>query len=444
MSTSVADLIEAVVGPEPGVAFEAWDGSRLGPVDAPATVVIRRREALSRIATAPGELGLGRAFVAGDADIEGDIYAVLALKKQIPSLRLGLSEARGLLDIVGIAGLRPLPPPPEEVRRLHGWRHSKARDASAISHHYDVSNDFYRIVLGPAMTYSCAVWTSLDATLLDAQAAKHELICRKLDLRPGMRLLDVGCGWGSLAMHAARFHGVHAVGVTISRPQAELARERIEAAGLGDRVEIRVQDYRDVHDGPYDAVSSVGMFEHVGAARLAEYFDDMHALLRPAGRFMNHGISRPPGAKRARFARRGFIERYVFPDGELHEVGAVVSAMQRAGFEVRDVESLREHYALTLRAWVRNLEDHWRDAVALVGEGRARVWRIYMAGCAVAFEDGGVQIHQTLGTRSDNGRSGMALRRDWERTPLVEPLDLGVLESDGTRTGDVSRSGRSG
>jgi len=430
MATPVADLIRRVVGPEPPVAFQAYDGSRIGPVEAPATVVIRTPDALRRIITAPGELGLGRAYVAGDADIEGDIYSVLRLKDDLPSIKLGASEVVAALQLVGISGLRPLTPPPEEAR-LRGWRHSKARDAAAISHHYDVSNDFYRLVLGDAMTYSCAVWTSLDSTLADAQAAKHELICRKLDLRPGMRLLDVGCGWGSMLMHAARYHGVEAVGVTISERQVEGARHRVEDAGLSDRVEIRLQDYREVTDGPYDAISSVGMFEHVGAAKLLEYFTKMHALLRPAGRFLNHGISRPPGG-RSRFRRRGFIERYVFPDGELHEVGSVVSAIQQAGFEVRDVESLREHYALTLRAWVANLESNWDEAVAEVGEGRARVWRIYMAGCAVGFEDGGIQIHQSLAVRTDKGRSGMALRRDWEREPL-ERQPIGAVGVNATR-----------
>lgn len=430
MATTVAELIERVVGPAPPVRFEAYDGSRIGPADAPATVVLRSPDALRRIIQSPGELGLGRAYVAGDADIEGDLYSVLHLKEQLPSIKLSPSDVLAALRAVGLSGLRPLAPPPEEAR-LRGLRHSKARDAAAVSHHYDVSNDFYRLVLGPAMTYSCAVWTSPDGTLEDAQAAKHELICRKLDLRPGMRLLDVGCGWGGMLIHAARHHGVEAVGVTISQRQVELARARIEEAGLSDRVTVRLQDYRDVDDGPYDAISSIGMFEHVGAAKLAEYFGDMYALLRPAGRFLNHGISRPPG-ERARFRRRGFIERYVFPDGELHEIGSVVSAIQRAGFEVRNLESLREHYALTLRAWVHNLETNWGAAVAEVGEGRARVWRIYMAGSAVGFGDGGIQVHQTLGVRTDDGRSGMALRPDWEAQPLVTALPVGPRQSVAT------------
>jgi cyclopropane-fatty-acyl-phospholipid synthase len=298
---------------------------------------------------------------------------------------------------------------------LHGRPHSKARDASAIAHHYNVSNTFYRMVLGPSMTYSCAVWPTPDAGLEIAQATKYELICRKLGLQPGQRMLDVGCGWGGMAIHAARHHGVHAVGVTLSEPQAEWARRAAHDAGLADRVEIRVQDYRDVHDGPFDAVSSIGMFEHVGAAKLDEYFDALFRLVKPGGRLLNHGIARSAAVHaRARFARRGFIDRYVFPDGELHEVGSVVSRIQKAGFEARHVEGLREHYALTLRQWVRNLEMAWPRAVAEVGEGRARVWRLYMAASAVGFEDGALQLHQVLAVRQEQGASGMPLRPDFE------------------------------
>ncbi len=246
-----------------------------------------------------------------------------------------------------------------------------ARDREAVSHHYDVSNEFYRLFLGPSLTYSCAVFSDDDMSLEDAQASKYELVSRKLDLQPGMRLLDVGCGWGGMAMHAADRHDVMAVGVTVSTRQVELASKRVAEAGLADRVQIRNQDYRLVTDGPFDAISSIGMFEHVGEARLAEYFGHLYDLLPPGGRLLNHGISRPPnpdGRLKAKFSRRGFIDRYVFPDGELHEIGRVVSIVQQAGFEVRHVESLREHYAKTLRHWVANLEAHWDEAVELVGQ----------------------------------------------------------------------------
>lgn len=406
--SALGSILEGILGPDVPVHVTAYDGTDLGPPEAPATLVVRSPDALRRIVAAPGELGIARAYVAGDLDVEGDIFEALRLHDRLPDLRIRPEHLLGLARLVGRDGLRPLPPPAEEAR-LHGRRHTPARDAAAVAHHYDVSNRFYDLVLGPSLTYSCAVFATPTTTLEDAQDAKHELICRKLDLRPGMRLLDVGCGWGSLLLHAARHHGVHGVGVTVSRRQAERAAKRVAEAGLTDVVTIRVQDYRDVDDGPFDAIASVGMFEHVGAARLAGYFERLHALLRPTGRLLNHGIVRPPG-RRARFARRGFIDRYVFPDGELHEIGAVVTSIQEAGFEVRHVEGLREHYALTLRRWVANLEARWDDAVAEVGEGRARVWRLYMAASARNFEAGRTGIHQVLAVVPEGGRSGLPLR----------------------------------
>jgi cyclopropane-fatty-acyl-phospholipid synthase len=411
----LADLVRRVLGPEVPLGVRAYDGSESAPPDAIATLILRRPEALQRFLTAPGELGLGRAYVAGDLDFEGDLLGALtAIADHLPKpdARLVAEIARAL----GPRRLRPLPPPPEEAR-LHGLRHSKARDAQAIAHHYDVSNDFYRLVLGPSMTYSCGVWATPAVGLEAAQAAKHELVSRKLALRPGMRLLDVGCGWGGMVLHAAAEHGVRAVGVTISQRQADLAKKRAADMGLADLVEIRLQDYRDVDDGPYDAISSIGMFEHVGLERLHAYFQNLHTLLRPEGRLLNHGIGRPakPGDGRSvplphRRRRRTFINRFVFPDGELHEVGTIVSAMQQDGFEVRHLESLREHYGLTLRAWVANLEASWDEAVALTSEGRARVWRLYMAASAVGFEAGRIQVHQVLAVKPAHGRSGLPLR----------------------------------
>ncbi|HEU4527974.1 MAG TPA: class I SAM-dependent methyltransferase [Actinomycetota bacterium] len=422
-STPVADAVAAVLGPDLPIAVETYDGGRIGPGDAPATLTIRSPNAIRRIVTAPGELGVGRAYVAGELEVEGDVYAALSsMRERLPSARIGPRALAGMARIVGTEGLRPLPPPPEEAR-LRGRRHSRRRDAQAIAHHYDVSNRFYELVLGPSMTYSCGVWAPPEISLEEAQAAKYELICRKLGLREGMRLLDVGCGWGGMAMHAARHHGVRALGVTLSRAQADRAQKAVAEEGLADRVEIRLQDYRDVRDGPFDAISSIGMFEHVGFRNLGLYFRRAYRLLRPEGRMLNHGISRPavrrrrsgarPPVTRARLRRNSFVDRYVFPDGELHEVGAVVSTMQAAGFEVRHAESLREHYALTLRAWVRNLEDHWDEAVAEAGAPRARIWRLYMAASALNFEAGRTQVHQILAVRSPGGRSGMPLRPDW-------------------------------
>jgi cyclopropane-fatty-acyl-phospholipid synthase len=269
-------------------------------------------------------------------------------------------------------------------------------------------------VLGPSMTYSCARFVESTTTLEAAQQSKHDLVCRKLGLheRHGSTLLDVGCGWGSLALHAAQHYGAKVVGITLSTAQADLARIRVKEAGLDDQIEIRVQDYRDLRGEHFDAISSIGMFEHVGTERTAEYFATLHALLGDTGRLLNHAISSVGGS---RMSRNSFIGRYVFPDGELIDVGQVVLAMERAGFEVRDVESLREHYSRTLREWVANLEANWAAAVDQVGVQRARVWYLYMAASANGFADGGIAIHQVLGVKpAPDGRSGMpATRNDW-------------------------------
>ncbi len=411
---SVQAFVEGLLGRDLPVRIRAYDGADVGPKDAPTTVVIRSSDAFSRMVTAPGELGLARAYVAGDIDIEGDIYGLLELRRLLPEVRFSLGDILELVKLVGFRRLRWLPPPPEEHRASGGRLHSKRRDADAVSHHYDVSNEFYELVLGPSMTYSCAVFRNPSETLEQAQANKYELICRKLGLRPGMRLLDIGCGWGGMVIHAAEHHGVEAVGITLSQNQVDYARKRVAEAGLTDRVEIRLQDYRDVDDGPFDAISSIGMFEHVGLARLGLYFDQINRLLRPGGRVLNHAISRTATGRRTRVARGGFIDRYVFPDGELHEVGTVISAFQDRGLEVRHMENLREHYALTLRRWVANLEANWERAVAETSEGRARVWRLYMAGSAVMFEQNQIHVDQVLAVKTpESGESGMPLRPDW-------------------------------
>ncbi|MFJ3444722.1 class I SAM-dependent methyltransferase [Streptomyces sp. NPDC086081] len=408
------------------VRIRAWDGSQAGPPGAP-TLVVRNRRALRRLLWKPGELGLARAWVAGDLDIEGDLYTTLDLLSGLiwergedartlaqalrdPEVR---AAVRGLVRLAG----SPLPPAPprEETRSPRRHLHTKRTDRRAISHHYDVGNDFYEIVLGPSMVYSCAYWPTPDATLEQAQHDKLELVCRKLDLKPGQRLLDVGCGWGSMAVHAAREHGVSVVGVTLSQEQAAYARKRVADEGLTDKVEIRVQDYRDVRDGPYDAISSIGMAEHVGADRYLEYAATLFELLEPGGRLLNHQIARRPQRDETAYRVDAFIDSYVFPDGELQPVGSTVALLERAGFEVRDVESIREHYALTLRRWVARLEADWARAVQLTSPGRARVWRLYMAASALAFERNRIGVNQVLAVRTpESGASGMPLRaRTW-------------------------------
>jgi cyclopropane-fatty-acyl-phospholipid synthase len=419
----VADLAQALLGVPLPLGLRCWDGSQVeGPPGSP-TLVVRSPRALRRFVYAPDELGLARAYVSGELDIEGDLYAALRVPDALaerPGLRLDRRALRPLVADLIRSGVLGWPvPPPEEEARLRGRRHSPRRDRAAIGHHYDVGNAFYGLLLGPSLVYSCAYYETPATTLTDAQQAKLDLVCRKLDLRPGMRLLDVGCGWGSLVLHAAATYGVHAVGVTISAEQAELARRRIAKAGLDAQVEIRLQDYRDVTDGPYDAIASVGMAEHVGRDQFPVYAAGLHALLTPGGRLLNHAIARGPDAGPDRPDTRSFLTRYVFPDGELQPLSDHVGFLERAGFEVRDVEGLREHYALTTRAWFRNLEDHWEEAIRLVSPGRARVWRLYLASAALAFERRRVGINQIVATTADTaGRAADAwpLRRpDWSR-----------------------------
>ncbi len=411
--------IERFFGGEPPLRITFWDGSSIGR-DGPGTLRFTEPDAIRHLVWAPTELGLARAYVSGAIDTEGNVAEILrVLRNAIPN---DLSTAvRTLPQLLGVArhatDITHRPPRPPEELVPHGLRHSLRRDRTVISHHYDVGNQFYELVLGPAMTYSCARFATDTTTLEDAQSAKHELICRKLGLgevvRAGGRLLDVGCGWGSMAIHAATHHDVEVVGVTISEEQATYARRRVDQLGLADRVDIRIQDYREVPDGPFDAISSIGMAEHVGSSHMAEYFERLHSLLRPGGRLLNHAISSVGGSK---LSRRSFVYRYVFPDGELLDISETVGTMERAGFEVRDVENLREHYARTLRHWVANLERHWDAAVALVGERRARVWLLYMSGSINGFDDAGIQIMQTLGVKlHPDGASGMpATRAGWD------------------------------
>ena len=398
--------------------LKAWDGSEAGPRDAPV-LEFRSRRALRRILWSPGQLGLSRAYVAGELDAPGDIFAAFTALSSAgkfaepgPFRRPTVAELWTLAATavrLGAVGFNPAPPPEEARVARKGRVHSRHRDAAAISHHYDVGNDFYALVLGSSMVYSCAVWpdesggTGKGSTggnragvdgLDTAQEAKLDLVCRKLGLQPGMRVLDVGCGWGSFALHAAGRYGVTVLGVTLSSEQANLARKRAAEAGLTDKVEIRVQDYRDVADGPFDAISSIGMSEHVGREQTPGYAASLYSLLRPGGRLLNHAISWNAGPTDP--DPDSFIPRYVFPDGEMISLGEMVVALEGAGFEVLDVEALRQHYALTLRAWVRRLEENWDRAVALTSVGRARIWRLYMASSAIGFENGLTGVNQVL------------------------------------------------
>ncbi|MFF7405941.1 class I SAM-dependent methyltransferase [Streptomyces murinus] len=427
-ASRLSSLAEQVLGVPLPVRLRAWDGSQAGPPGAP-TLVVRNRRALRRILFKPGELGLARAWVSGDLAIEGDLYTALDAmsgliwerdgddRTLLQALRDPAVRAAGR-ELLKLAG-PPLPPaPPEEEVRRPRHLHTRHSDRRAISHHYDVGNDFYELVLGPSMVYSCAYWETFDkdATLEAAQRDKLELVCRKLGLREGQRLLDVGCGWGSMALHAAREHGVSVVGVTLSQEQAGYARKRIADEGLTDKVEIRVQDYRDVSDGPFDAISSIGMAEHVGADRYLEYARQLYGLLKPGGRLLNHQIARRPQTDETAYSVDEFIDAYVFPDGELAPIGTTVTQLERAGFEVRDVEALREHYARTLREWVTNLEADWERAVRLTSPGRARVWQLYMAASALAFEHNRIGVNQVLAVRTPpSGASVLPPRtRTWQ------------------------------
>ncbi|MEP7161010.1 MAG: cyclopropane-fatty-acyl-phospholipid synthase family protein [Dermatophilaceae bacterium] len=416
-------VVDAAVGSEVPVRVDCWDGSSIGPPDAEMVVRFASRRALRRLIWAPNELGFARAYVSGDVQIEGDLLDALtrldalADPERGPGVRVGRDTMAAVAKaVVRLGALGPPPRPPAEEIRLSGKRHARGRDARAVSHHYDVGNDFYAIVLGPSMVYSCAYFEqppSAEYTLEDAQRAKLDLVARKLGLAQGMRLLDVGCGWGALVIHAAREYGVRAVGVTVSNEQAVFARAAVASLGLADRVEIRVQDYRDVADGPYDAIASIGMAEHVGLSQIGEYAAHLYTLLAPEGRLLNHAISRrpgPPGDPKG--DKTSFIDRYVFPDGELHPLSMMVDVLESAGFEVRDVESLREHYADTLRAWVANLEQNWDQAVRLSSAGRARIWRLYMAGSALGFASNRLGVNQVLAIKpGPRGASGFPRTR---------------------------------
>jgi cyclopropane-fatty-acyl-phospholipid synthase len=399
------------------LAIRFWDGTEWhagGDEPACFTLVLRHPGALRSMFWRPNQLTLGDAYLYDDYDIEGDICAAFALADHLLSLSWGLKDmmrtGKFLLSL-------PRPERHDDSRKAHlrGIVHSPQRDRQAVTYHYNISNDFFRLWLDPQMVYSCGYFATGGEELDAAQERKLDYICRKLRLKPGERLLDIGCGWGSLVIHAARHYGVDALGITLSQPQAELAGERIRKAGIEDRCRVEVRDYRELRgQEQFDKLASIGMVEHVGRSRLRGYFRQAWRLLRPGGVFLNHGISGSlseplPGGP-------SFVDQYVFPDGDLPPVSTTLRAAEKSGFEARDLENLREHYALTLRRWVKRLEARHDEAVRVADEVTYRIWRLYMAGSAHSFDCGRLNLYQLLLVKPERGRSNLPLTRaDWYR-----------------------------
>ena len=417
---TLAEVLESFSTGRLPLKFEAYDGSSAGPEDATLGLNLLTPRGTTYLATSPGDLGLARAYVAGDLAAlgvhPGDPYELIkALGDKVDFKRPPIRVLANIVRSIGFEHLLPIAPPPQEAlpkwrRMAEGLRHSRIRAAEAIHHHYDVSNAFYERVLGPSMTYTCACYPRPDATLEDAQENKYRLVFDKLRLRPGDRLLDVGCGWGGMVRYAAR-HGVHATGVTLSAEQASWGQRAIAEAGLTDLAHVLHGDYRDVRERRFDAVSSIGLTEHIGVANYPAYFRFLRDRLRPGGLLLNHCITRPDNRAGS---IGGFIDRYVFPDGELTGSGHIIATAQDAGLEVVHEENLRQHYALTLRDWCANLVRNWDDAVAEVGLATAKVWGMYMAGSRVGFETNVVQLHQVLAVKLDeHGADGGLPLRPW-------------------------------
>ena len=402
-------------------AVRLWDGSMWRPnagseEQARFTIILQHPGALRKMFLPPNDLTLGEAYIYNDFDIEGDIEAVFQLAEHFTGNRWGkLEQARFGKRLLSLPNTGQARRPVDASAKMRGTRHSKERDRQAVAYHYNRSNEFYALWLGSRMVYSCAYFMNSDDDLDTAQEQKLDYICRKLRLHPGERLLDIGCGWGGLVIYAAQHFGVQAYGITLSEPQAELAQRRIEEAGLTDKCKVEVRDYREVTEAnSFDKIVSVGMFEHVGESLLPTYFKQAWQLLRPGGVFLNHGIA--SDSFDAAKAKTSFVNHYVFPDGELLPINSTLRAAETSGFEVRDVESLREHYMLTLRHWVRRLEAHAEEARKLTNDVTYRVWRLYMSGSAHGFQNGSNNIYQTLLAKPDRGDSSLPLTRaDWYR-----------------------------
>ena len=417
VQTGLSILHLLFAGCHPGnFAVRLWDGTVYKPeagLKPVFTLVINRPGALRRMFLRVSDLALGESYIYGDFDIEGDFESAFAIEDHLVGLRLGVTDrlfcARQMMKLPSDDRL----PAGRRADGLSGAPHSLRRDRKAVRYHYDVSNDFFGLWLDRRMVYSSAYFAEPGEELEAAQERKLDYICRKLRLRRGERLLDIGCGWGGLVIYAAKTRGVEAVGITLSRPQAEGAAARIREEGLTDRCRVEVQDYREIDaPGHFDKIASVGMFEHVGENRMMEYFGRARRLLRPGGVFLNHGIARNAGLP----VRPGpyFSDYYVFPDGDLIPVSTTLRVAEGCGFEIRDVESLREHYLLTLRHWVRRLEDRYEEAKRETDEVTCRVWRLYLNAAAYRFRMGVYNVYQSLLVKPDGGRSGLPLSRaDW-------------------------------
>jgi cyclopropane-fatty-acyl-phospholipid synthase len=385
----LAELAAAL--PDRPFAIVLWDGERLpATTGAGPTFTARSPDAVAHVLRAPGQLGLGRAYVSG-ALVVDDLDAVMALLDGWTPPPLSSAQRLRLLAVAALAAGPRVPAPPQAELRLRGARHTRERDARAVRHHYDVSNEFFALFLDASMTYSCAIFSRGATTLEEAQDAKRELVCTKLALQPGDRVLDVGCGWGSFAVHAAERHGAHVTGITLSAPQAERARRRAEEAGVADRVEIRVADYRELAGERYDAIASIGMVEHVGEEQIDVYAQRLAALLRPGGRLLNHGIAR---LRHTDPDTGPFSDRYVFPDALPLQLSRVLLALERAGLEPHHVEDFRADYAETLRHWAARLDARLDEAERLAGAERVRVWRLYLRAARNGFETGFTSIFQ--------------------------------------------------
>lgn len=419
-AAKLAGLLHSLLGSEPPVRIRAWDGSEAGPVDAPV-LQLNSRRALRRLLWQPDELGIAQAYITGELDVPGGATELAdglrrvwqyARAQQAGPISLTPKQklAAALLAVrLGALGRRPTVP--SSQAKLTGTLHTRARDRAAIAHHYDLSNEFYALLLDPSMAYSSAYYERPDSSLIQAQQAKLDLICRKLGLQPGMRLLDVGCGWGSLSLHAAEHYGVRVLGVTISGQQHEFISKRIAERDLGDRVEVRVQDYRELAEPAFDAVSSIEMGEHVGEHNYPIYAATLFGHLRPTGRLLLQQMSRRADAAAGGGA---FIESYIAPDMHMRPLGETIGFLERAGFEIRDVQALREHYVRTVQDWLDTFEGRFADAVAMVGEELARVWRLYLVGGGLSFEEGRMGVDQILAVRpSVLGDSAMPATPAW-------------------------------